>query len=162
MLGRYPVALRQFRRVLATHRGHAYATLGLAVCLMRLHRYREALSALETFFRLRGPGWTGVQHYVCVLLELGRTDDAARVAEELHARYPEESAAMAALARVRLQQGRAEEAAVLAEAGTRRWALRSLNWYCWGEALRLLGDSEAAIANSVSSSRWRFPAAPNA
>jgi tetratricopeptide (TPR) repeat protein len=160
MLGRYPVALRQFRRVLATRRGHAYATLGLAVCLWRLHRYREALSALETFFRLRGPGWTGVQHYVCVLLELGRTDDAVRVAEELHARYPEESAAMAALARVRLQQGRAEESAVLAEAGTKRWALRALNWYCWGEALRVLGDEEAAIAKFRHLVEMEVPSRP--
>jgi tetratricopeptide (TPR) repeat protein len=67
---------------------------------------------------------------------------------------------MAALARVRLQQGRAEEAAVLAEAGTKRWALRSLNWYCWGEALRLLGDSEAAIAKFRQLIEMEVPSRP--
>jgi tetratricopeptide (TPR) repeat protein len=145
MLGRHRIALRHFRRVLATRREHAYAMLGYAVCLSRLHRYREALRAFERFFRVRGPGWTGVQHYVCVLLEVGRGEDAVRVAEELYRRYPDESAAMAALARVRLHQSRAEEAAKLAESGTRRWAMRALNWYCWGEALRALGDPESAI-----------------
>jgi len=146
MLGRYRIAYRHFRRVVATHRGRAYAMLGLAVCMWRLHRYREAVAAFEVYFRLRGPGWTGVNPYVCALLDLGRVDDAVRTAEELYARYPDESAAIAALARVRLQQGRAAEAATLAEAGTRRWSLRSLNWYCWGEALRMQGDPEGAIA----------------
>jgi len=146
MLARYRLALRQFRRVLATHRRRVYAMLGFAVCLFRLHRYREAIAAFENFFRVRGPGWSGVSYYVWALLDVGRVDDAVRTAEELHARYPDESAAMAALAMVRLHQGRAADAAVLAEAGTRRWAMRSLNWYCWGEALRMQGDAETAIA----------------
>ena len=145
MLGRNRIASRQFRRVLAVHRGHTYAVLGLAMSLWRLHRPREAITAFETFFRLRGPGWTGVNHYVCALIDAGRSDDAVRAAESLYARYPDESAAMAALARARLQQERPAEAAVLAEAGTKRWALRTLNWYCWGEALRMLGDPEGAI-----------------
>ena len=38
MLGRYRVALRQFRRVLALRRRHVYATYGLAFALWRLHR----------------------------------------------------------------------------------------------------------------------------
>jgi tetratricopeptide (TPR) repeat protein len=146
VLGRYRIAYRQFRRVVATHRGRAYAMLGLAVSLWRLHRYRDAVAAFEAYFRLRGPGWTGVNPYVCALLDLGRVDDAVRTAEELYARYPDESAAIAGLARVRLHQGRAAEAATIAEAGTRRWSLRSLNWYCWGEALRMQGDPEGAIA----------------
>jgi tetratricopeptide (TPR) repeat protein len=145
MLGRHRIAIRHFRRVLATHREHAYAMLGHAVCLWRLHRHREAISAFERFFRVRGPGWTGVQFYVCALLDVGRVEDAARAAEDLYARYPNESAAMAALARIRLHQGRLEEAATLAESGTKRWALRSLNWYCWGEALLAQERPEAAI-----------------
>ena len=160
MLGRYRLASRQFRRVLATRRGQAYATLGLAICHWRSHRYRESISAFETFFRLRGHGWTGVQNYVCVLLELGRQDDAVRIAEELFARFPAESAAMAALARVRLSQDRAAEAAELAEAGTKRWALRPLNWYCWGEALRVLGDPEAAIAKFRQLIAQEIPSRP--
>jgi len=146
MLGRYRLGYRHFRRVVATHRGRAYAMLGLAVCQWRLHRYREAIPAFEAYFRLRGLGWTGTSAYVCALIDMGRADDAVRTAEELYARYPDESAAIAALARVRLHQGRAAEAATIAEAGTRRWALRSLNWYCWGEALRMQGDPEGAIA----------------
>ena len=157
MLGRHRLALRQFRRVLATHRRRAYAMLGFAVCHLRLHRYREALAAFENFFRIRGPGWTGVSHYVLALLEVGRVDDAVRIAEELHARYPDESAAMSALALIRLHQGRPAEAAVLAEAGTRRWAMRSLNWYCWGEALRALGDPEAAITKFRRLYEQEFP-----
>jgi tetratricopeptide (TPR) repeat protein len=146
MLGRHRVALRQFRRVLATNRGYTYAMLGRAVCLWRLHRHRAAVPAFEAFFRARGPGWTGGNHYVCALLDVGRVDDAVRVAEDLHARYPDESAALAALARARLHQGRADVAATLAEAGTKRWSMRSLNWQCWGEALLALGDPEGAIA----------------
>src|SRR5439155_929272 len=118
MLGRYRLAFRHFRRVLATRRRHVYATLGLAVCYWRLHRYREAVSAFETFFRLRGPGWTGSTFYTCALLDVGRVDDAVQTAEDLYARYPDESSAMASLARVRLHQGRLAEAAAAAEAGT--------------------------------------------
>ncbi len=146
MLGRYRVALRQFRRVLALRRRHVYAIYGLAFALWRMHRPREAVAAFETFFRARGPGWTGAHIYVCALLDAGRLDDAARFAEELYAHYPLESAAMAALAAVRLKQQRYAEAAELAEAGTRRWTLRSLNWQVWGEALLALGDPEAALA----------------
>ena len=158
MLGRHRVALRQFRRVLATHREHAYAMLGRAVCLARLHRPREALPVLEKFFRVRGPGWTGVQVYVGALLEVGRTDDAVRAAEDLYARHPDESAAMATLARIRLQQGRPAEAAVLAEAGTRRWAMRALSWYCWGEALLAQGDAVGAIAKFRQLYQQELPA----
>jgi len=157
MLGRHRIALRQFRRVLATHREHVYAMLGQAVCLERLHRPHEALSVLEKFFRVRGPGWTGVQVYVGALLDVGRTDDAVRAAEDLYARHPDESAAMATLARIRLQQGRPAEAAALAEAGTRRWAMRSLSWYCWGEALLALGDPEGAIAKFRQLYLQEFP-----
>ena len=146
MLGRYRIAFRHFRRVLATRRRHVYATLGLAVCYWRLHRYREAVSAFETFFRLRGPGWTGATFYICALLDVGRADDAVRAAEDLYAGHPDESASMASLARIRLHQGRFAEAATLAEAGTRRWSLRALNWYCWGEALREQRDATGAIA----------------
>jgi tetratricopeptide (TPR) repeat protein len=145
MLGRYRVALRQFRRVLAIRRRHVYATYGLAFCLWRLHRVAEARVALEEFFRLRGPGWTGTNIYTSVLIDAGRLDDAARFAEDTIARYPLESAAMAALAGVRLRQGRYAEAAELAEAGTKRWSLRSLNWQWWGEALLALGDAEGAL-----------------
>ena len=145
ILGRYRLAFRHFRRVLATRRRHVYATLGLAVCYWRLHRYREAVSAFETFFRLRGPGWTGATFYTCALLDVGRVDDAVQTAEDLYARYPDESSAMASLARVRLHQGRFPEAAAAAEAGTKRWSLRALSWYCWGEALREQGDPEGAI-----------------
>jgi len=106
---------------------------------------------------MRGPSWTGANHYVCALLDVGRVDDAVRTAEDLHARYPEESAAIAALAMIRLHQGRAAEAAVLAEAGTKRWAMRSLNWYCWGEALRVLGDPEAAITKFRRLYEQEFP-----
>src|SRR6185369_7387779 len=84
MLGRNHAANRQFRRVLAVHRSHVYATLGLGLSLWRMHRPREALRALETFFRLRGPGWTGVNYYVCALLDVGRNDDAVHAAEELY------------------------------------------------------------------------------
>jgi tetratricopeptide (TPR) repeat protein len=157
MLGRNRVALRQFRRVLATHRRRAYAMLGFALCHFRLHQYREAIAAFENFFRIRGPGWTGASHYVCALLDVGRVDEAVRAAEELHAHYPDESAAMSALAMIRLHQGRAAEAAVLAEAGTKRWAMRSLNWYCWGEALRKLGDPEAAITKFRRLYEQEFP-----
>ncbi len=145
MLGRYRIALRQFRRVLALHRRHAYATYGLAFAQWRLHRPREAVATFEDFFRARGPGWTGAHIYVCALIDAGRLDDAARFADELYARYPLESAAMAALAAVRLKQHRYAEAAALAEAGTKRWSLRSLNWQWWGEALLALGDPEAAM-----------------
>ncbi len=157
MLGRHRIALRQFRRVLATHREHAYAMLGQAVCLERLHRPHEALPVLEKFFRVRGPGWTGVQVYVGALLDVGRTDDAVRAAEDLYARHPDESAAMATLARIRLRQGRPAEAAALAEAGTRRWAMRSQSWYCWGEALLALGDPEGAIAKFRQLYLQEFP-----
>jgi tetratricopeptide (TPR) repeat protein len=53
---------------------------------------------------------------------------------------------MAGLAGVRLRQGRYAEAAALAEAGTKRWSLRSLNWQWWGEALLGLGNAEGALA----------------
>ncbi|MEO8674758.1 MAG: tetratricopeptide repeat protein [Casimicrobiaceae bacterium] len=157
MLGRHRIALRHFRRVLAIHREHAYAMLGQAVCLERLHRPLDALPVLEKFFRVRGPGWTGVQVYVGALLDVGRTDDAIRAAEDLYARYPDESAAMATLARIRLLQGRHAEAATLAEAGTRRWAMRALSWHCWGEALLALGDPEAAIAKFRQLYLQEFP-----
>lgn len=145
-LGQHRIALRQFRRVLAIHRKHAYALFGLAVSLWRLHRPHRAVTALEDFFRARGPGWTGTQIYACALVDAGRLDDAVRFAEDLYARFPLESAAMAALAVVRLRQGRYADAAALAEAGTKRWSLRSLNWQFWGEALLALGDAEAAHA----------------
>ncbi len=157
MLGRHRVAIRHFRRVLATRREHAYATLGHAVCLTRLHRYDKALQAFEKYFRVRGPGWTGVQGYACTLLDVGRADDAVRVAEDLYARYPDESAAMAALARIRLHQGRVAEAATLAEAGTRRWALRSHSWQVWGEALLALGNPEEALAKFRQLGRQETP-----
>jgi len=146
MLGRYRIALRQFRRVLALRRRHVYATYGLAFTLWRLHRPHEAVTAFEAFFRARGSGWTGAHIYVCALLDAGRLDDAARFADELYARYPLESAAMAAVAAVRLKQERYTDAAELAEAATRRWSLRSLSWQVWGEALLALGDAEAAMA----------------
>jgi len=146
MLGRDRIALRQFRRVLALRRRHVYATYGLAHCLWRLHRPRASLDAFEHFFRLRGTGWTGTHIYVCALLDLGRVDDAVRFAEDLHARYPLESAALAALAAARLRQGRFADAVALAEAGTRRWTLRALNWQVWGEALLALRDAEGALA----------------
>jgi tetratricopeptide (TPR) repeat protein len=146
MLGRHRVAHRHFRRVLALGRRNAYATYGVAVCLWRLHRPGAAVAMFDDYFRARGPGWTGGQFYVCALDDAGRPDDAERFAEELHARYPSESAALAALAAARLRQKRYEEAAQLAEAGTRRWALRSLNWQCWGEALLALGEPGAAMA----------------
>src|SRR5439155_23114013 len=125
MLGRYSLAFQHFQRVLATRRRHVYATIGLAVCYRRLHRYREAVAAFETFFRLRGPGWTGSTFYTCALLDVGRVDDAVQAAEDLYARYPDESSAMASLARVRLHQGRFPEASAAAEAGTKRWSRRS-------------------------------------
>jgi len=159
MLGRHRIALRQFRRVLAIHRRHVYATYGLAFCLWRLHRVREARIALEEFFRTRGPGWTGTNIYACVLIDEGRLDDAARFAEEAFARYPLESAAMAGLAGVRLRQGRYAEAAELAEAGTKRWSLRSLNWQWWGEALLALGDAEGALAKFRRISAMETPSA---
>jgi tetratricopeptide (TPR) repeat protein len=146
ILGQHRSALGQFRRVLAVHRKHAYALFGLAVCLWRLHRPQKAVTTLEDFFRARGPGWTATHVYACALVDAGRLDDAARFAEDLYARYPLESAAMAALAAVRLRQGRYADAAALAEAGTKRWSLRSLNWQFWGEALLALGDAEAARA----------------
>ncbi len=146
ILGRYRIALRQFRRVLALRRRHVYATYGLAFCLWRMHRPRDAVAAFQSFFRARGPGWTGTHIYVCALIDAGRLDDAVRFAEDLYARYPLESAAFAALAAVRLRQQRFDEAAALAESGTRRWSLRSLNWQCWGEALLAKGDAEGALA----------------
>jgi tetratricopeptide (TPR) repeat protein len=146
ILGRHRAGLVHFRRALAMKRGYAYAMLGRATCLWRLHRHPAAVSAFEQFIRARGPGWTGANHYVCALLDVGRVEDATRFAEDLYARFPAESAAIAALARVRLHQGRHDEAAALAESGTKRWSMRSLNWQCWGEALLALGDAEGAIA----------------
>jgi tetratricopeptide (TPR) repeat protein len=145
-LVRYRVALRQFHRVLAVHRRHPYARFGLAVCLWRVHRPRDSVAAFEEFFRARGPGWTGTHIYVCALIDAGREEDAARFAEDLYARYPLESAAMAALAAVRLRQQRFDEAAALAEAGTKRWSMRSLNWQLWGEALLGRRDPGTALA----------------
>jgi tetratricopeptide (TPR) repeat protein len=146
MLGRPKVALKNFRRALAGNRRSAYAMYGLAFCLWRLHRYRDAVRSYETFIRLRGPGWTGAHYYVCALIDVGRGDEAVPFAEQLHAEYPDESAALAGLAVARLHQGRFDDAARIAEAGTKRWALRSLTWYAWGSALLALGDAEGAIA----------------
>jgi tetratricopeptide (TPR) repeat protein len=81
-----------------------------------------------------------------------------QVAERLHAEYPNESAALAGLAVARLHQHRYDDAARIAEAGTKRWALRSLTWYAWGSALLALGDAEGAIAKFQYLLRKETPA----
>jgi tetratricopeptide (TPR) repeat protein len=157
-LGRPKAALKHFRRAVAGNRRSAYAMHGLAFCLWRLHRYRDAVRGYETFIRLRGPGWTGAHYYICTLIDVGRGDEAVQVAERLHAEYPNESAALAGLAVARLHQHRYDDAARIAGRSTKRWALRSLTWYAWGSALLALGEPESALAKFQYLLRKETPA----
>ncbi len=150
----YQSAAADYRRALELDAARDDARWGLAVSLLEIGRFQEALTHLEWLRPRRGDDPELLVRVARCQARLGRADEARRLLEEVVAAHPDDGAALTNLGQLLMQAGRLEEAEGLLRRAARaqphtyspNWALYDcLNKQHKGDAAR----AQLAVAERI-------------
>ncbi len=147
---RFAEAVESYRVVLEIDADFAFAYAGMGLALFAERRYADALHAIATALSLQPELPTAATLYLHMgraERELGRFEKAAAHFERATKIDPDSVEPLLDLAKLRLQQGRAEEADRILDGVRASWSGDPATLHNVAEALRTQGRSAEAIAN---------------